>query len=173
MTTINKLIRDEKGAIAIEATIITGFFLCMFIYVYQQVYAMNTSYTATKLSNQIVNIISQRAVLFDGASLSQSDVNSLKNFIPLLKDDKNDFFDIFIEEKGYGDNAYNKIVIPAKTRQCSLGTSLSSYGFNLQTSFGKNNSIYRVSVCRKISGFYFATDDSVITGISVMPGQHH
>ncbi|TQI78177.1 putative Tad (Tight adherence macromolecular transport) pilin TadF [Serratia fonticola] len=172
MTIISKHFFCEKGTASIEGTILSLFFVGMLIYTFQQSYVMTMTYSASKLSSQIATLISQRNVLFSDTTLSQSDINNIRSFIPVLKED-NSVFDIYIEEVSYHNGTYNVLSLQAKTPQCVLNKRLSSYSLGLQTSFGKKNSLYRVSVCKKISEAFFSSSNMIVSGITVLPGQHH
>ncbi|MFP2428848.1 tight adherence pilus pseudopilin TadF [Enterobacter ludwigii] len=173
MTIISKRLQCEKGVASVEAAILMFFFVGVLIYVFQQCYVMTMTYSATKLSSQVATLISQRSTLFSNSSLSQSDINYIKKHITALKDDKNRVFDVYIEEISYHQGAYSMYSLPASKPQCSLNKPLSSYGIALQTSFGKRNSLYRVSVCKKITEAFFSSDKLIVSGITVLPGQHH
>ncbi|MCE3116607.1 hypothetical protein LXD80_12465 [Enterobacter sp. ASE] len=172
MITISKHLRSEKGVAGIEATILLVFFVGMLIYTFQQCYVMTLTYSATKLSSQIAQLVSQRAILFSDNALSQRDIDSIGNFIPELKNETRDV-DIYIEELSYHSGAYTTYAVKANEPQCTINKPLSSYGINLQTSFGKRNSLYRVTVCRKVTEIFFSDNDLIVSGITLLPGQHH
>ncbi|MGN8010285.1 tight adherence pilus pseudopilin TadF [Enterobacter sp. 22325] len=173
MTIISKRLECEKGVTSIEAAILILFFVGLLIYAFHQCFVMTMSYSATKLSSQVATIISQRSTLFSNSNLSQSDVNNIKKYITSLADDKKRIFDVYIEEISYHDGAYSMYYLPASKQQCSLNKRLSSYDIALKTSYGKKNSLYRVSVCKKITEAFFSSDKLIVSGITVLPGQHH
>lgn len=173
MTIIFKRLECDKGVASVEAAILMLFFVGMLIYAFQQCYVMTMTYSATKLSSQVATLISQRSTLFSNSTLSQSDVDYIKKHISALSNDKVRNFDVYIEEISYHHGLYSMYSLPASSPQCSLNKRLSSYDITLQTSYGKLNSLYRVSVCKKITETFFSNDKLIVSGITVLPGQHH
>ncbi|MDM3453731.1 tight adherence pilus pseudopilin TadF [Citrobacter sp. Cb028] len=174
MTTIGERLNCEKGSVAVEAAFVFLFFSGLFIYALQQTYVMVLSYSAEKTSAQVASLIAQRSTLFSNKNLQAKDIELLRHHIQALGESSKEFFDLYVEEVAYQTDAYQVIHIPSKDgTQCSLKKKLSAYSFNVQTSFAKNNGMYRVTVCRKISNMFYSDGDLVIGSSSVMPGHHH
>lgn len=174
MTIIDKRLNSEKGSVAVEAAFVFMFFSGLFIYTFQQACVMVLSYSAEKTSAQAVSLVSQRSTLFNDKNLHVTDVDLIRNHIPALSTMTNHFFDIYIEEVAYQTGKYQVVYSPSNDgAQCTLKTKLSDYNFNVQTSFSKKNSMYRVTVCRKIANIFYSDDELIIGSSSVMPGHHH
>lgn len=141
---------------------------------FQQAYVVTINLSANKLSHQVATLISQRDVLFGNRSLSQSDLSKVLDYIYIEDRSVREFYDIYVEELDYDSQRYNSVYSSSSSgQQCQIKKRLSEYSFNLQTSFGHHNSMYRVVVCRRVTGVYFSSLEYVVSGISVLPGQHH
>lgn len=174
MTIINQTLNSERGSVAVEATFVLMFFSGIFIYAFQQAFVMTLKYSVEKTSAQAASLVSQRSVLFENKNLQLKDMDLLRRFIPAISDPKNDFYDVHVEEVAYQSGAYNAIYMPSNDGvQCSLNTKLSAYNFNVQTSFAKKNSMYRVTVCRRVKNMFYSSGELIISSSTVMPGHHH
>ncbi|NDJ59221.1 hypothetical protein GWD52_19985 [Enterobacteriaceae bacterium 4M9] len=174
MTITDRFYHCEKGSVAIEAVFVLMFFSGLFIYTFQQAYTMVLNYSAEKIASQAVGIISQRAILFNDKNLQAKDIELLRKHIPAIADPGDVLFDLHVEEIAYQTGEYSVVHIPAKSgSQCTLRKKLSDYNFSVKTSFAKNNSIYRVTACKKITSMYYSDDELVIGSSMVMPGYHH
>ena len=174
MIITNKILRDETGSIAVESVFVLYFFCGLFIYMFQQAYIMTIDLSANKLSHQVATLISQRDVLFGNRSLSKSDLSKVLDYIYIEDKSAREFYDIYVEELGYDSQSYNSVYSSSSSgQQCQIKKRLSEYSFNLKTSFGHHNSMYRVIVCKRVTGVYFSPSEYVVSGISVLPGQHH
>ncbi|NUU69104.1 hypothetical protein HQN64_23850 [Enterobacteriaceae bacterium BIT-l23] len=174
MIILNNSIDCEKGSVAIEAVFVLMFFSGLFIYSFQQSYVMMLTVSAEKTASQLVVLISQRSTLFYNKNLRSEDVAQVRKHIPAIADSNQDFFDVYIEEMSYQNGNYQVVHLPSSSGvQCTLRKPLSDYNIDIRTSFAKRNSVYRVTVCRKINGIFYSADDFVSGSSTVMPGVHH
>jgi len=174
ITMIRRVIHDENGSVAVEGTFVTLFFSILLIYSMQQAMTMSTQFGINKLANQIVNVVAQRDGLFDNKNLSQNDMNSLSDMFTQLKPKSGKpLFDVFVEEVSYATGHYSMYKISGDKADCQLKRKLSDYGIHIQTSYEKSNSIYRVSVCRKVEPGLFMKSKYLIAESAVQIGHHH
>jgi len=118
--------------------------------------------------------VAQRDGLFDNKNLSQNDMNSLSDmFIQLKPKSGKPLFDVFVEEVSYATGHYSMYKISGDKADCQLKRKLSDYGIHIQTSYEKSNSIYRVSVCRKVEPGLFMKSKYLIAESAVQIGHHH
>lgn len=171
---IKNIIDDERGSISIEATLITLFFVAVLSFSMYQALQYAQHLKAYKIATQLAEVISQRNIFFSGRDLSASDGTMLEDvlekFIPEFSVQK---ISIIIEEQAYATGAYRSIEISPVKSYCQIKKRLNVYGINTITSYGKNNAIYRVTVClRNQSDFFFDTPD-VVAGFAIQTGHHH
>lgn len=172
--TIKKIIDNERGSVSIEATFITLFFVAVLSFSMYQALQYTQHLKAYKIATQLAEIISQRNVFFSGRDLSGSDVTMLEDvledFIPKFSHQK---ISILIEEQAYATRAYQSIEISPVKSYCKIKKRLNEYDIDAITSYGKSNSIYRVTVCLKNQSDFFSDTPDIIAGVAVQIGHHH
>lgn len=174
MTIFKSFVADESGVTSIEGTFIAIFFVGLLMYTINQALAMTIKARADKLAIQMVNIVAQRQLLFNGANLANADVNKMAKLFPELSKYSNGMkFDIFIEEVAYATGRYSVITLRNQGGSCTLNRPLNQYGFNLRSSYEKTNSVYRVVLCRKFAKGLFFPGGFMISASAVQVGHHH
>ncbi len=174
ITSINRLVDKEDGSVAVEGTFVTLFLSVLLIYTMQQALVMSVQFSINKLADQMVNIISHRDSLFGNANLSQGDVvNVAKMFSQIKNGGEAPFFDVFVEEIAYATGQYSMYKLPGSKEGCQLTKRLTDYGIDIKTSFGKSNSVYRVSICKKTEPGLFSKNKTLLADSAIQIGHHH
>lgn len=174
ITIIKRFIDNEKGSVAVEGTFVVLFFSVLLIYTMQQAIIMTTQFSINKTADQMVAIIAQRGSLFGNTNLSQNDITNVAIMLKKInKSGGESFFDIFAEEISYATGQYSMYKLPGSKEGCQLKKRLSEYGIEIKTSFEKNNSVYRVTVCKKLAPGLFSKNKVLLAESAVQIGNHH
>lgn len=174
ITIIKRIIHDDNGSVAVEGAFVTLFFSVLLIYSMQQAMTMSIQFGINKLANQVVNVVAQRDGLFNNKNLSQNDMDKLSKLFTQLKPKSGKpVFDVFVEELSYATGRYSMYKISGDKADCNIKRKLSDYGINIQTSYKKSNSVYRVSVCRKVEPGLFMKSKYLIANSAIQIGHHH
>lgn len=174
ITTIEKLIDDERGAIAIETTFICIFFSFVLSFVIYQSVLITLHLNAFKLASQVVSVISQRNILFDSEDLSDQDMEKLSSMIERFYPDfKKNNITIIVESTAYATGSYKKVELDSQEPVCRINKPLDSYGINIVTSYGRMNGVYRVTVCLKTFTGFIDDDIGVVSESAIEPGHYH
>lgn len=160
----SKFNKSQQGVYAIEFVIFISFFCALLLFSEQVVAQISIKGQLDRLSFSLVSILRERTQLYNSDyTVSKNDAtalytiakNSLARTLPSYKSSN---FGAVIEGLTFDDDGKSQIArFNLGAHQCNLSKTIASYSdLSVETSWGRRDPLYRVTLCYKGANFFGA-----------------